>query len=293
MDKMRRHSKHFFDSIEDLVAPFLKLSRLWISIISFVILLSMFEIKGTPSGNLSFSFRLTFITVALVAIIWLPALLKVIALLGGGVKTSAGEASTPGLLAILPKLIATLDRVETEIKEDQQAIVKEIRLEAEKELAAHSPESEDVHSRFKRLAHEYEDIRKTMRSGQQRTLKMEALVAQIRALASRADFSIDEIKHLFNTKRAGFRIIALGAIQGMPRPESLDLILEAIKASMSAFEQYHALRTANATVSLLSKPQKQRLRETLKLQMTEAPGKRITPDSDRGRLCGQILKAIE
>src|SRR2546429_414290 len=52
----------------------------------------------------------TAVTVTLFALVWLPAALRLIALTGGGVKTSLFEASSPGIIDALRRLPEELKR---------------------------------------------------------------------------------------------------------------------------------------------------------------------------------------
>ena len=107
MNSKRLLSVPPLDPVNRLLSSLLNLPRPWLAVAIAMILLSTVEVTLTSSGEMTVAFRVTGITALLFALIWLPILLRIIALLGGGVKTSAGEASTPGLLTLLPKLIAT------------------------------------------------------------------------------------------------------------------------------------------------------------------------------------------
>jgi hypothetical protein len=51
----------------------------------------MVDAAWTSTTGLSLTFHVTTITALFFALIWLPALLRVFALLGGGIKTPFGE----------------------------------------------------------------------------------------------------------------------------------------------------------------------------------------------------------
>lgn len=97
--------KESLQTIKSLMDYLSSIPPFWLVVVVVIILLSMFEVTQTTGSdaegkttNLIMNFHLTSTTVALVALIWLPSLVRLISLLGGGVKTSVGEASTPGLL---------------------------------------------------------------------------------------------------------------------------------------------------------------------------------------------------
>ncbi|GCE27550.1 hypothetical protein KDA_30340 [Dictyobacter alpinus] len=52
--------------------------------------------NNAPKG-LAIAFQITPTTALSFALLWLPALLRIFTLLGGGLKTPAGELSSPGI----------------------------------------------------------------------------------------------------------------------------------------------------------------------------------------------------
>jgi isoamylase len=120
------------------------------------------------------------------------------------------------------------------------------------------PRSAQAHVE-KALAAQYEHIRSKSFSSAQRTLEMNRLVARIRAFAERATYTQFEIQRIFDTGTEGNRIVSLAIASMKPDALSLNSILEAIRNSRSAFEQYHALLASRELLPNLNSDQKKEL----------------------------------
>ena len=174
-----------------------------------------------------------------------------------------------------------------------------------------SPWVDDLKQRFfqamvaeaKKLAREYEELRKRMASGSKRTLEMETIVAQARFLGKQADYLTYDVKAMLSEGTDGERVIALGLLQTQIQTqkisksefdEAFDLVLQAIRHSKSAFEQYHALRVAYLMTPCLSSPlekedsQKAQLYVTLQDQYSQ----HIKEGTDRRYIGDKICAAI-
>ena len=82
-------------------------------------------------------------------------------------------------------------------------------------------------------------------------------------------------------------------VQAMPTTDYFELVLESIRKSRSAFEQYQGLQAAERILPLLNADQKKELVEVLEDQRSGAPGKYIKEGSDRWFLSNRILKATK
>jgi formylglycine-generating enzyme required for sulfatase activity len=100
------------------------------------------------------------------------------------------------------------------------------------------------------LADEYERIRQKLPPGRQRTSLMAAVVDRTQILAGERDAAVMAEK-LFAGGMAGDRIVGLALAQKEPQRQHLDLALQGIASSRSAFEQYNALILADAFVQML------------------------------------------
>ena len=279
--------------------------RPWLVILGIAIILSVLDVTRTAEGKFAITFHLTSVTVLLVALVWLPFLLKVIAISGGGVKTAAGEASILGLEQLLSRLdpgtqrealstyVTIVEAAQSRSPEVDQPRLRELREDLEHQLASLSPESQHAREQLKAFAKLYEATRNSMPPGPDRTFKMSTIVAQARAIASQAKYEPLEVSDLFAENTSGSRIVALAILQASPDPTFFSLAREAIGKSRSAFEQYHALRAVEGMVGALSPDQKRELDATLRDQRSGGPDKYIKPDSDRWTLSSRILNALK
>lgn len=109
--------------MERLLRLVLPLPRIWIVIVLVAALVSTISVGRTSGGGWSVTFQVTTVTVVLVGLIWLPAVLRLLALAGGGLKTPAGEVTTPGLA----ELLRSLDPAETTVPElDPKSVLQPV-----------------------------------------------------------------------------------------------------------------------------------------------------------------------
>jgi hypothetical protein len=149
-----------------------------------------------------------------------------------------------------------------------------------------------VEERLARLhekAQLYESVRSEMPSGADRTWELEKVVAQVREIALRGGDVGAEVGALVAEDSDGSRLTALGILQARPDPAFFALVKDAIEASRSAFEQYHALMAARAMLPLLDNRQKLALHDALVDQRSGGEEKWITPGTDRWVVSARIL----
>jgi hypothetical protein len=135
----------------------------------------------------------------------------------------------------------------------------------------------------------YEQLRQTMDSGWERTMKQQEIVNQARTAARERDHDPAEVRALFNSGKVGNRIYALGLMQEDPRVRDFAATLEAIRGSRSAFEQYTALRLAEEMLTDLSAEERDELRRTLVAERRRY----ITPGTDRWPIAERILSKLQ
>jgi hypothetical protein len=297
------------DHLDPLLRFTLRLPRFWLAAVGIVTMLSVFDVTRAADGGVVAAFRLTTVTPILIALVWLPVLVKQIVLTGGGIKTSFGEASTGGLLdllkasdpgtqrAILPPLIAALDVGSTNAPTHEQPRYNQLRSVLETQLAAvpaPTPNEERVQSQLQAYAQEYENLRRTLPSGIERTTRMETLVNRIMVLARQVNPTPQQIGPDFEQESDGNRVVALAIVRANPSPVSFDIVMDAISHSRSAFEQYQALVAADRMHARMSPDQQRDLVIALRDQRSNGPGKMITDsDPSRWNLSGSILKELE
>jgi formylglycine-generating enzyme required for sulfatase activity len=138
------------------------------------------------------------------------------------------------------------------------------------------------------LGKEYERIRSRMKSGDSRTILMTALVNRAQQLApTRGVGQIGD--QLFNEGSDGARIAGLALARKEPQRGHVEIVLEGIGRSRSAFEQFHALRLCESIYSQLDATARDRVQAVIKSQLNVT----ITPaDSSRWTLAHQILTPV-
>lgn len=135
------------------------------------------------------------------------------------------------------------------------------------------------------LGKEYERIRARMTAGDPRTILMTALVARAQQLApARGAGQIGE--QLFNQGSDGARIAGVALARKEPQRSHVEMVLEGIAKSRSAFEQFHSLRLCELIFNQLDATAKNSVREVIKNQLNVT----ISPaDPSRWMLANQIL----
>ncbi len=245
----------------------LPIPRLWILVTSVATVISLFEITPTAGGPYAVSFRLTWVTVLLLALVWLPFLLKVLALSGGGLKAFGGEATLGGLgeilsqlspeeeRQVLPSLIAATKRAEETSTEPEREKLTKLREDLEERLAA-----------LFETGTLYEKLRSDMPSGPARTAELEKVMAKARAIAKDTDVSAQEAEELFDPGSQGNRMAAVALAQEKRNPEFFPFLIRAIAHPATPFEQYHALEAAYLMLPKLNETQTQQLGNIVKDQ---------------------------
>ncbi len=275
-------------------------SRPWAVAMVFAAVLSSLHVNVSEKHDLSGSIGVTSITVALLVLIWLPSLLRVLGIAGGGVKTPAGEATTPGLAALfdtfdpqtkreaLPSVLTALTSPDVLTDADERGKSRELRRELELQLAAVTPQSQDIRETLDRYAGDYEEMRRTMPPGGDRTRLMTRLVAEVRAVARGMPPMATELRRMLSEGSDGERIVGLAVAQDQPNRNLFDEICGAIVESHSAFEQYHALVAVLEMLTVIDDRQRRVLVEVLR-DAQDDPLRAIGDDMSRARLVDTLL----
>ena len=275
--------------MEEILLP---LPRLWLFVVGTAVLLSLVQVERS-SKDWKVTVEIGADTAVLLALVWLPFVLKLIALTGGGLKAPGGEATTQGLVdlvlrlspdtqrELLPTIIGVVDTVEDVALEAEREELRVMKQELESRLASLS-EIGDL----------YQTTRREMQPGAKRTFELIKIVAAARTLVQHAEFEPTEVSNLFTEDTEGSRITALAILQAKPDRVYFPLVLEAIAKSRSAFEQYEALRAAEHMLPILEKKDKRELKSTLLDQRSGREGAYIKRGSDRWSLSGRILNSL-
>lgn len=288
------------EAVDWLLKRILHVPKNWLIISSIFILLSTFQVTG--GEKLTFKFEVTSTTAIFVSLIWLPSILKIVALTGGAIKTPAGEITGSSMMPMLQSLTGdTLGFLieQTKLAEDvappqQQLEMRQIRHEWQKAYASQVPLSE-ARQQIESLSQRYKEIRNSLPSGAKRTFEMESIAGRMRALASEVNFPESEVNHLLKSNDQGKRLLGLSVTEWSGDANYFYPVLSIIANSETAFEQTCALRAAQKMVSKLNSQQKQDLRSVVLHQrnFNEAEKCWIRPNSNRWALSDRILTALE
>jgi hypothetical protein len=278
--------------LQDLIDDLVSMPSAWIAFITVLVVISLFDVTLSEEAC-TVNIRVTSTTVVLVGLTWLPALLRMLALLGGGVKAGGNEARVTGLLSILDDNLGALSYLQRNASEEdvESLNVDEIVRKVEEALSNTVPDREDARSKLHELAKEYEQIRGERASSPERTTRLEKVVAQVRAFARKADLGVTELRKRFEGESTGDRVVALGVLQRCPDASLFDLVLSALRNSKSAFEQYHALRAAQSMIDRLSADQSKELQSFLEERLSDSTSY-IAQSPDRKAVAKQMLEVF-
>ncbi|NMG11331.1 hypothetical protein [Brasilonema sp. UFV-L1] len=289
------------EAVDWLLQRIFQLPKKWLIITIILILISTCEIGWSKKELFSFKFKVTNTTAIFLSLIWLPSILKVFALSGGALKTPLGEIGGSGMKTMLESLtsdslgflIEQTKRAEEVAPPKQQEEMRQISREWQKVYASTIPVSE-ARQEMERLAERYKQLRITMPSGVQRTFEMESVTGQMRALAPKVQYSVQEVQDLLRSSDQGKRLLGLSVAEWSFDPIYFDLVLHLIRHSETAFEQTSALRAAQKMVSKLDAHQKKDLQAAIIEQrnFNEQQKRWIKPDSNRWVLSARILSAL-
>lgn len=134
----------------------------------------------------------------------------------------------------------------------------------------------------------YERLRTAEPSGWDRTVRMEGLLREARALDTEI-LSASQVAGIFASGGDGDRITALALIERNPRLASAPLLVDAITDSRSSFEQYHALVATDGALDRLPAEDRARVRQAVESVLAGPLGEKT---SDRRTLARRILERL-
>lgn len=293
------------DTIAWLLRTILRLPKNWLRASVFLAILSLFDVSWTQASGLAYSFRVTNTTVLFLAVVWLPALLQIFALVGGAIRTPAGELSSPGIEQLLQlvdpetkeeaigALKVVLERAEESVPLAKRLEVRQAQQQLDEEYLS-TISSEQARQELNHLAQRYQKLREAP-SGTRRNFLVEALAGVMRALTPKAQLSEAEINAHLQSQHQGQRIVGISSMEALQDPKYFELALEVIAHPKSAFEQTYALRAVEKMLPNLAPNEKKRLRQVLEKQRDFDPTKQqwIKPGSDRWSISDRLLSALD
>lgn len=102
----------------------------------------------------------------------------------------------------------------------------------------------DVRWEIERFAEQYSTLRRMLPPGAERTEKMTSLLLAARVSSQAGSWRREDLEKVWATGDEGRRLLVLSVIQGAPSLAVPEILVEGIRGSRSAFEQYHALVAA-------------------------------------------------
>ena len=291
------------ETIAQLLRSLLRLPSVWLKPILFLAFLSLFRVGWTGENGLTFSFGVQNATVLLLAAVWIPAGIKLLALVGGRIDTPTGGFSTRGLEGILQAIApetrdevlgafkVVLEDAEETASYRQRGQLQEIREQLAEECSDRlSPER--ARQDLAKLADRYHTLQEEYPSGARRNFLFEAVGGGMRSLVTSANLSESEIVAHLQSQHQGQRLVGLSCLAKMQETEDyFSPVLAAIASPDSAFEQMSALRVVEAMLPHLPPQQKQRLKRAIEQQRDydESKHQWIKRGSERWAICDRIL----
>jgi hypothetical protein len=270
---------------------------------AILIVLSLFNLAWSQESGWQVQVAVGDTTILLLAILWLPLLLQIFALVGGAIRAPWAEFSSPGLEDLLrhisPRMkdevvgavnvvlesAATVPGDEAEALQAHQEINQSYRAQ----LAP-----EDAKIELMRLAQRYNEVM-GFPSGTRRNFLQEAIAGAMRSLALKADIEENTVNEYLRSPHPGLRLVGLSCIDSFDHLGSFDWVLDAIARPLSAFEQANALYAMLRLIPVLTPSQQQRLKDVLLEQRNydKTQQQWIKPGSDRWEMSDRLLAELE
>ena len=130
----------------------------------------------------------------------------------------------------------------------------------------------------------YERVRQTMPAGDERTRELTTIFFEARSKKPEQPEDADELRELFYRGTEGERMYALGRMLENPSVRDLDVVLDGIRGSRSAFEQYYLLELAEEMLPSLRKDEREKLATTL----DDEEKRYLKPGTDRWEVAKRI-----
>jgi hypothetical protein len=140
------------------------------------------------------------------------------------------------------------------------------------------------------FANQYEEIRRVMPSGPDRTRRLDRLVGRIQSLAGEIE-EADAPRKIFSLGLEGFRIVGLALASRSTNTENISIAMDGIRNSRSAFEQYQALLLAEFLLSRLGENARAELADAVSSQLGNSINQQT--DVSRWHVAQEIMKGLE
>jgi len=261
----------------------MKVSRGWAGLVGFLALASCVKLTHPSGGGLDVEFAVTATTLGVVALLWLPSLLRVWSLAGGKVEAAGVAATSGGLLASPEDLINRLTGIKTTAEKATEKVKgqapeaaaalrsldKQVDEMASEYLGGSDTVSESV---IRALGRQYEQLRESLPPGDARTVEMTRVVNEARLRAEVDTLNAMQwAPRLITLEDEGRRIVGLAFLQAVPLPGAFPGLLRLVRHSATAFEMFHTLLAIRASGPLLSSSEKEEAARVMLEELEEDP----------------------
>jgi hypothetical protein len=262
------------------------LPRLWVGLMCLFAVVAALDVTTGDTG-IRWHASLGAVSLTAVGLIWLPAAIRFLFLVGGSVKAAGVEASAGGLLTSPDELIGDLAKLRSATEQigqgppDPTSTARSIDAAIDSIAMRYLP-SENVLSEeiLSREARNYEQIRSTMPPGDTRTRTMNTLANEVRIRAAAAPVTAHQYAPTFlRSARAGDRIVGIALVEGAPTADQFDDLLRILSTSASAFEQNRSLRALNEIAPILTSEQQSEAIAVLQREKTDPRGVGLLQDT--------------
>ena len=285
--------------LDDIVRGLWQIPRRWVALMIGAAILTSVTVSRTAEGKTGLEISVGTLAITSLALIWLPALLRILFLTGGSLKAGGVEASAAGLFT-REDLMDFLVRAKAVTRRPEGEAPGEValaELDAAVDRLAHNV-FDSTHSlssnALKSLALEYERLRRDTTPGPQRTSAMTRIVNEARVRgASSVTRAASLAGQLLRSRSQGERIVGLALAQEAPSPQSFREILELVQNSATAFEMFHALLALQEVAAFLGEDQRQQAFRALVHESDDPRNVGIHDDPGLPALLARTIKELQ
>jgi hypothetical protein len=288
------------EEARELLPFIMRIHPAWVVGMVVVAIVASVDVTRPTHGRIALHVGFGTVAMAAVALIWLPALLRLVALTGGSLKAGGVEAQATGLLGLVDYLANI--RTATEQLEpsasgaaaDPAQVMRQVNVEVNRIAASYLPPAETVNdAALASIARRYEQIRREQPRGPKRTVAMTRCVNEARVRAKAApDRAHGRALQLLTSEAEGDRIVGLAFVQEAPDAAAFQAVLRLFTGSATAFEAFHALVALERMTPLLSSDQRDQAIAAVEHEKTDPRGVDILDDPDLPRLMEATLEGL-
>lgn len=242
----------------------------WTIMILILVILSSAGFSWSPPKPLAISFGVSTTSVILLSLLWLPAIIRLIATFGGRVHTPAGDIETDGLLHAQPinvlgllsyALVHTPDLGVSETQPAQEL------LQDLQDVLQQRVGSEQVQRVLHELAHDITE--RLPRSpdnlfvDDDRATQLTALIGILSSLIPLAKFSNRAIAQFVQSRDIGQRILGLVAVSSSPNIAFYQEVISYLRDAYTYQERYWSLRAVQSIISVANPDMRRRIHQDI------------------------------